>query len=850
MGDFDRIFDPHFAAVDLFTDRGAENRVFTQALARHAARVRNGTAVLGRAARRNVVVFYGIGGIGKTELSKRLERWVLGELPDPGDWGPPPSYEPAVRTVRVDFHGSAAVNAVDIVLRLRAAVADSGNRFPAFDLGLAAWWSFASPGVPLPDLRSGRGSDVRAQITDTLNDILSDAGARLGVGPLTVRTGMRLVDAIRSRRLRDRTLRDCAPLGAVIDQARLNPTPYVAATLAGLLSWDIERLPVAERPLVVAFADAVEYVQSEEQAQERLLNRIVHLSPGILWVVTSRSTLTWASAANGLLPASGPQVWPGLRLDAPDAQQHLIGDLSDTDVDRYLRAASGTAGNPVLGPEVIDRVRRGAHGLPLYLDLSLSIARQAGTASPDETMFGRPLPELVIRLFADLPDQERDVARAAALVPRFDPGLVARASGALDGSARKFCARSLVTRDTHPVFPYRLHDAVRAAIADESLSSGGAWSAADRATCAAALLEVLRERNAEESTDPERRAYLLELSVGLCTAHTLRAPWLLEAITDLPGMGGLADRLPAPSDTTWIGMLCGFLEAWHDRSLRQRIAYLDDFTSRPLPDDIRRMALRWLAFGHRLAGEPETALRILRTLLSETPDSETLRYQVARTLRSLSRYDDLARHLEQHPVNDPTALARLRSDLAYDRGEIAASLAGPRERAARLRAEGRHSAALENEVTLLWRATLLRRTAPGDIDAPMREAERYASWFDLRTALACKALLVAGDATAFPRVAAEATAVVEASAGSPGWREWTAALVHGLRLGDRRLIEATHTAWASMRRHRAPAYIVVDRLCVYAGYPSCRALPQTADGGGRDASEGWHAVIRDLVGQA
>lgn len=80
-----------------------------------------------------------------------------------------------MKTVRVDFHGSAVVNAVDIVLRLRAALADSGNKFPAFDLGLAAWWAFASPGAPLPDLRSRRGFDVRAQITDTLNDILSDS---------------------------------------------------------------------------------------------------------------------------------------------------------------------------------------------------------------------------------------------------------------------------------------------------------------------------------------------------------------------------------------------------------------------------------------------------------------------------------------------------------------------------------------------------------------------------------------------------------------------------------------------------------------------------------------------------
>ncbi|MET8291262.1 hypothetical protein ABZV80_39595 [Streptomyces sp. NPDC005132] len=846
MDDFDRVFDPGYAAVDLFTDRGTENTAFARALSGHVGRMRVGTTVLGRTARENVVTFYGIGGIGKTELSKRLERWVLGELPGVGDWGEPPL--PGVKTVRVDFHGSAVVNAVDIVLRLRAAVADSGNKFPAFDLGLAAWWAFASPGAPLPDLRSRRGFDVRAQITDTLNDILSDAGARLGMGPLTVRTGMRLVDAVRSRRLRDRTLRDCGPLEAVIEQARLNPTPYVAATLAGLLSWDLERLPRDERPVVVAFADAIEYVQGEDQVQERLLNRIVHLTPGILWVATTRSSLVWGSTTmTGLLPAVGPHIWPRLRLDVSDSQQHLVGDLSDTDVDRYLAAASGRAGNPVLGPEVIDRIRRSAHGLPLYLDLSLSIARQSSGSPVDEAAFGEPLPELVTRLLTDLPDQEREVARAAALVPRFDPDLVARASGVLDGSARRFCARSLVTKDSHPVFPYRLHDAVRAAIADESVSVRGAWSAADRADRAGALVEVLRHRHTEELGSVERRLDMLELAAGLCRTHEIRAPWLLDAITDLPGMGRITDRLPMPSDDTWIGMVCGFFEAWRDRSLRQRIDYLRDFTSRPLPDDIRRMALRWLAFGHRLAGETETALQILQSLLSETPDSELLQYQVARTLRTLGRYDDLTRHLASHPPSDATAAERLRSDLAYDRGEIAASLAGPRDRAARLRSLGRHSFALENEVVLLWRATLLRRTAIADCDASMTEAERYGSWFDLRTSLAAKALQSAGDDTAFRRVAAETAAVVEACAGSPGWREWTAALVHGLRTGDRGLVEETHTAWASMRRRRTPAFFIVDRLCVYAGHPALCPLPRMAEDDGEEIAERWRTVIRTLV---
>ncbi|MFI7385577.1 tol-pal system YbgF family protein [Streptomyces sp. NPDC049813] len=848
MDDFDRIFDPHYSAVDLFTDRQAEHTAFTEALSHHTRRVRGGTAVLGRTERENVMVFYGIGGIGKTALSTRLERWALGELPEGGGWGRPPAQDTAVRTVRLDFHGSAAVNATDIVLRLRAEVADLGNKFPAFDLGLAAWWSFASPGAPLPELRDARGFDVRAQITDTLNDILSDAGARLGVGPLTVRTGMRVVDAIRSRRLRDRTLRDCAPLAAVIDQARLNPTQYVAGTLAGLLAWDLERLPCAKRPLLVAFADAVEYVQGGDHTQERVLNRIVHLSPGVLWVVTSRSTLDWAStAAQAGLSAKGPHVWPGLRLDVRESQQHLVGDLSDTDVVRYLTAASGAAGNPVLGQDAIERIRRAAHGLPLYLDLSLSMARQSGDGDVPGTTFGQPLPHLVTRIFADLPDQEREVARAAALVPRFDPELVSRATGVLDGSARRFCTRSLVTADTHPLFPYRLHDAVRAGIADESLTLPGAWSAADRATCAAALVEVLRSRHADEATSVERRLETLELAVGLCRAHDLRAPWLLDAITELPGMGRITDRLTPPVTGTWADLMCGFLEAWRDRSLRRRIDYLRAFTASPLPDDIRRTALLWLALSHRTAGEAEPALRILRRLSAETPDSERLRFQVARTLRTLGRYEDLDRYLETPGLSDVTARERLRSDLAYDRGAVAASLAGPRRRAAHLRATGRHSTALENEVTLLWRSALLRRATANECGALIQEAERYASWLDLRTALAAKALYLAGDPDAFRRVAAETAAVLEVSGGSPGWREWAAALVHGLRVGDRGLCEETYAAWASTGRRRTPAYFVVDRLCVYAGYPPLCALPADAGTDGRGSAGRWRAVIRTLV---
>ncbi|WP_329524741.1 hypothetical protein [Streptomyces sp. NBC_01462] len=80
--------------------------------------------------------------------------------------------------------------------------------------------------------------------------------------------------------------------------------------------------------------------------------------------------------------------------------------------------------------------------------------------------------------------------------------------------------------------------------------------------------------------------------------------------------------------------------------------------------------------------------------------------------------------------------------------------------------------------------------------------------------------------------------MVEACAGSPGWREWTAALVHGLRTGDRGLVEETHTAWASMRHRRTPAFFIVDR------HPAWCPLPRMAEDDGEEIAERWRTVIR------
>ncbi|MFF5185879.1 tetratricopeptide repeat protein [Streptomyces sp. NPDC000345] len=850
MADFDRIFEPHYSATELFTNRVDEYTAFSAALRQHAARVRDGSAALDHAARRNVISFYGVGGIGKTELSRRLESWAVGGLSDPGDWlDDPPSGE-AMHAVRFDFHGSRVVNAVDMVLRLRAAVAGRRRRFPAFDLGLAAWWSLARPGTALPDMSAG-GFDVRGQITDTLNEALSEAGAGFGVGPLTVRTGIRIVEAVRDNRLRSRTLRRCEPLVHIIDQTQQDASDYVAATLAGLLSWDLDNLPLSKRPVVVAFADAAEYVQDDDRAQERLLNRIVHLTPGILWVVTSRNRLDWDSPhLHRLLPATGPGTWPGLQLETQtDPRQHLVGNLSGTDVERYLHAASGTDGNPLLSRDVIDSIRRGAHGLPLYLSLSLSVARAAHAEPLTADAFGGPLPELATRVFANLPERERELARAASLVPRFDEQLITEAVGGRLGDAHRLCRRTLVTRDQHPLFPCRLHDAVRTAIAHESVTTAGAWHPDDRTAMAGQLLETLRHRSNTLLHDSERRLDVLEIAAALCADHDLKAEWLANALTNLPGFARTAERLPPPTAHTWMGQLSGMFEAWrHGMRGEQQTAYFETFLSSPLRDDIRRLARRRLAYLSRTRGDTERALHLLTELLAETPDSEMLRYQVARTLHIMGRFAELEQHLAAHPLRDPTTELRIRTDLAYDRGLLDEAIVGPATRAAYLRAKGQHRIALENEADALWRRALNNCCTTTDCDAVLEDADRFGETLCMRTALAAKIICQADDSTAATALIADAQSLVRTTGGFQGWRERTSRLVLALRRTDRPAIDQIRRSWLAADTPWTPNQQVLDHFFVFAGYPARYTQPPITST--EDLSEPgrrWHAVITALI---
>ncbi|MFH8470570.1 tetratricopeptide repeat protein [Streptomyces sp. NPDC017991] len=515
---------------------------------------------------------------------------------------------------------------------------------------------------------------------------------------------------------------------------------------------------------------------------------------------------------------------------------------------QYLHAASGTAGNPVLTPDAINSISSGAHGLPLYLSLSLSIARAAHENPPAAQAFGGPLPELATRVFANLPKQERELARAASLMPRFDERLIAQAAGALVGDAQRLCQRTLVTKDDHPVFPYRLHDAVRSAIAHEPVSNPGAWAPDDRTEMARQLLEALRLRSDALLLNTERRLDVMELAAELCARHALTAIWLADALAAAPGFAKTADRLPPPTLDTWAGQISGIYEAWrHGRRKTERIAYLEDYLSRPLQSDVRHRTRLRLAYVYR-DGDPDNALRILKEMLEEEPASELLRYQVARTLRTRGAYEELEQHLSHYPLQDPTTSVRISSDLAFDRGLLEEAIEGTDMRARALRARGQHRLALENEASTLWRRTLQGRSTPTECDDLLADADHFGETLPMRTALTAKAISMRDDHPTALELLTEAQRLVDARQQKMGWREWTGQLIVALYHDDRAATEELHRTWLTADRQWNPNYQVLDRLVVFAGrsarYQS-RQITRAEDSAVAD--QRWHALIESLM---
>lgn len=764
-------------AVQVFADRDDERMAFDQAYAAYRDQVHKGHVDPHDmvAPRRNVVVFYGVGGVGKTTMSRQLQaRLTEREAQPPAGWPPLAEDLGTVLAVRLDLSREAALDVEGLILLLRAAVAPLRRPMVAFDLALARYWKRAHcesladylrrPGFE----RMPQVAQVPDLVTQAVSEVSSMAGL-VGVG-LLVQTGPKLIGYLRDRSRRRHIVEECQCLPDLLEaEASVESLTYYPH----LLAWDLAQIQRDRDVSLAVFVDTFEEIGSRSDRElERILQRMVWLMPNVFFVITGRNRLEWADPSLAdRLDWAGPVNWPGLEPGAEqDPRQHLVGQISDFDSDSYLRNRLVRHGEPVIPATVRERIVRNANGLPLYLDLSVmrffNLYQAGHTPLPED--FDDAFPGVVARVFRDLDEHERSVLRAVSLVDAFDVDLAVAAAGLPnDAAALQLVQRAFVRYDDGAPLPYYLHELVRGHIRDADVGLDDSWSEQDRRRAAQRALDHLGEHD-HAATD--RRNLIAALNQGLRLAHDFDLPlgWLVDAayrfIADSVWEPTLRPRVPdldlaEGGPRTGAHALAAGLVAVVNRQRVHRSHTLGvlerSLDSGLLAGDAVDLLAYFRAECQRDLGLPDKSEHGMRALLGPDCRMADMAFRgLSHLQRRRGKFRELASQLAQRP---PDAVwHRVYGDLWWTQGRLPEAIAEYNQAVERAEQSGLAGEAAISAACLAWATAL---SSPAEGTRTVRTARDSLdsvtiTWADLHVVCA-ETLLAAGDGVEVERRCAQ-----------------------------------------------------------------------------------------------
>jgi hypothetical protein len=651
------------SAQHVFTNRMPEREAFEGKAAELRERIAAEPDLIHdfTAARRNVLAFYGDGGIGKTSLSRELERLFLAEEGEAARCG-----------VRVDFSEPTSLDPEVLLLQVRAGLTSLGG-FPAFDTALAVYWARQNPGTPLAEFVARQSSlggvatrdRFARDLAEFTQSLVDSAGLAVGGASRAAKFAWRQIqDALVARDLR----RNCPFFEQVvtepdIDQFRLH--------LPLLLAWDLTRLRGRRPTEVAVFLDTFETVPNQRRSArlgdiEDAVVRMVFFLPNVLFVVTSRRRLDWAvEGRSASLEFAGPDVWPGL-LAGTASDQHRVGMLSQPDCEEYLSTCLlDEDGQPLIAPGLRGEIARLSEGMPLYLDVAanhfLALVTRGQEPTPDDFTGG--LPQIVMRLMEDLDADQGDLLRAAALLRVFDRGTLRGALPGLRSSAvEQFLDRSFVLHREDNFFS--IHELLQTSIRLQDSFTSDPWSPDDWAEVGGRLVAHW----SAEFDDPtariwwDRRTQALAFwqLVGLYATTSTNIPRLADIIMQVQLRGVWATiesarQQPAALLTEHGHALLELLDGMmrrHIGDLADTVTTLEPFArgERPIETNLRRLALYYLGETYDLRGGD--AARTFRTI-ADGHDDRLASEALLSSAHSRSRDGDQLAALEIARQFDP-----------------------------------------------------------------------------------------------------------------------------------------------------------------------------------------------------
>ncbi len=330
-----------------------------------------------------VLVFYGVGGIGKTALRRHLAE-LLTERTNVV-WG------------AVDFDVPAHCDQENALFVLRR-VLHSRFRvsFPTFDIAYAVYWQKTRPQLSL-----ARETFPLLEESDMVGELLSVVGNVPLLGalpklPMLIARGSRLMQEWWTRR----------------GSMELQGLPHmeaaqVAERLPMFWAADLRDHLVGRDRRAVIFLDTYEALTETERSagkthfRDAWVRELVAQLPEVLWVVCGREMLRWAELDRG---------WNEC------LSQFLVGGLAAVDAQRFLESSG------ILDAKIRDVIIRSSNGLPYYLDLAIDTYREITRSGkqPAPADFARAPTDVLVRFLRHLNQSEVETLKVLSVTRCWD----------------------------------------------------------------------------------------------------------------------------------------------------------------------------------------------------------------------------------------------------------------------------------------------------------------------------------------------------------------------------------------------------------------------------------------------
>ena len=365
-----------FIASRRFIGRRVESELFRSALLRPQQKDEY-----------RILNWYGVGGQGKSALSREFMRLAEAQ-------------NPKVASARINLEDPRLRRIDEALLSVRLQLSRSfGHRFGAFDTAFSRHYVLTNPGT---DIRAKHSELFRGE-NPLLDDLLdwSEAGLEAAVDGIALAVpGINLLYKYLSR-LSARTREWFERRGKVVLEGldRL-PPDEILERLPTYLGADIYDLPTRRKQIIVDTHEALWRDHNNKDPVEgsradAWLRLLVQDSPGVLFTVLGRDKLQWEKI---------DPSWNGL------VDSHPLDPLSKKDADQFLAAV------PISSAEVRRAIVEGAQGLPLYLDLQVTMFERLmlEVGYPDASLFGGSHPEILRRFLDHIGGEEKGVLRLAS----------------------------------------------------------------------------------------------------------------------------------------------------------------------------------------------------------------------------------------------------------------------------------------------------------------------------------------------------------------------------------------------------------------------------------------------------